>query len=42
MPKLGKGKEREGHRASEAGSRPQAISEEPDSELKLMNHEIVF
>ena len=34
------GAEREGDTESEAGPRLQAVSTEPDTELKLTNHEI--
>ena len=37
---LGEG-QREGDTESEAGSRVQAVSTEPDMGLKLMNHEIM-
>ena len=35
------GAEREGDTESEVGSRPQAISTEPDVGLELTNHEIM-
>ena len=37
----GGGAEREGDTESEAGSRLQAVSAEPDMGLKLTNHEIM-
>ena len=37
----GKGTEREGVTDSEAGSRPGAVSTEPDKGLELSNHEIM-
>ena len=37
----GDGAEREGDTESEAGSRLQAVSTEPDAGLKLTNHEIM-
>ena len=39
--KWGRGKEREGDTESEAGSRLQAVSREPDAGLELRNHEIM-
>ena len=35
------GAEREGDTDSEAGSRPRAVSTEPDAGLELTNHEIM-
>ena len=35
------GAEREGDTESEAGSRLQAVSTEPDARLELVNHKIV-
>ena len=37
----GRGREREGDTESKAGSRLQAVSKEPDAELKPTNHEIM-
>ena len=37
----GRGREREGDTESEAGSRPRAVSTEPDAGLKLMDREIM-
>ena len=37
----GRGREREGDTESEAGSRLQAVSTEPNMGLKLMDHEIM-
>ena len=37
----GRGREREGDTESEAGSRLQAVSTEPDARLELTNHEIM-
>ena len=38
---VGRGRGREGDTESEAGSRPPAISTEPDTGLALTDHEIV-
>ena len=38
---MGGGSEREGDTESEAGSRLQTVSTEPDVGLELMNHEIM-
>ena len=37
-----RGAEREGDTESEAGSRLQAVSTEPNTELQLLNHEIMI
>ena len=37
----GRGAEREGDRESEAGSRLQAVSTQPDAGLELMSREII-
>ena len=39
--KQGRGREREGDRVSEVGSRLQAVSTEPDTGLELTNREIM-
>ena len=41
MNEQGRGREREGDTESEAGSRLQAVSTEPDGGLELTNREIM-